>query len=236
MTLILFLFILHFTDYIFGSSVNIEDDFLSLQDACRKLKEHMRQLKYTLQELRDDNEKLSYKLRNLKQYVFDVDSYYRIDNLEILGVPKTEDEDLLETLHNISLAISIPFNVSEISSVWRRQEVSGRNYYKQTKLDSIIVRFVSRSTRNKWLNRGRKSIAISSKQCFPQLPESEIYINEHLSNTKKGLVKIAKELEEQNKILYAWLKDGNLYIRMSPNGKAIKVKSHNDLQLLGLVR
>lgn len=226
--------LLHLSTFTFSSLVSVDEQFKNLINAFKELKERNRQLKYVLRELRNDNEKIAYNLRNLKQYVIDVDSYYRGENLEILGVPKTRDEDLLETLHNISTAINIPFNVSDVSCVWRKHEVSGVNYYKPTKIDSIVVRFVSRSVRNKWLDRGRKLVVIKSKQCLPQLPESDIYINEHLSNTKKGLMKIAKELEQQNKILYAWSKGGSLYIRRTPTGKAIKIKSYYDLQALGL--
>ncbi|KAG8315463.1 hypothetical protein J6590_108226 [Homalodisca vitripennis] len=219
----------------YSSSATVGLDFAQLQASCKVLREKTFYLKYKFQELKDENEKIAYRVRNLRQYVNDIESYYRIENLEILGVPKRKHEDLIGILRNISCALGLPFDDSQVSAIWRKHRTSSDNYYKKTETNSIIVRFVSRKTRNKFIKRARQKIVIYSKSCLPQLPESEIYINEHLTNAKKSLIKAAKLLEEENKIPYAWLKDGQLYVRKTPDGKAIKIKSHHDLELLSSV-
>lgn len=229
-----FVLLLVYTIYNISSSAIVDEQFQSLLKAGNDLKYRTRVLRRTVEELTDEYAKLSASFRDLRQCANDIDGYHRVDNLEIVGIPELPGEHLLDILRNISLAIGLPFNASDVSAVWRRHEISGDNYYKKTERESVVVRFVSRTTRKRWLLNGRKVKVLNSTQCLSALPESEIFINEHLTNMKKSLIKFAKQLEDNGKILYAWVKDGHLYIRQTSGGRAIKIRSMYDLEGLGL--
>lgn len=223
------------TVFTLSSSTSVESEFKELQASCKLLKKKTEAINCILQDIKYDQNELEYKYGQLKQYAQDVVTYNRVENLELIGIPKTDRENLMGILRNISRAIDIPFNESHISAVWRKEEFSSDNYYKKIDQQSVIVRFVSRVIKDQWLKKGRDLIVIPGEKCLPRIPGADVYINEHLSNAKKSLMKSAKRLEETRKISYAWLKDGHVYIRITPEAKAIKVKSLKDFEVLGLV-
>lgn len=213
----------------------VESEFRDLQATCELLKKKTETISCILKDVKHDQKELDNKYRQLRLYADDVVTYNRVENLELIGIPKTDREQLMEILRNVSRAINIPFNESHISAVWRKEESSSDNYYKKVEQQSIIVRFVSRELKDRWLKKGRDLIVIPGAECLPRIPGADVYINEHLSNAKKSLMKSAKRLEETRKICFAWLKDGHVYIRITPTSKAVKIKSMKDFENLGLV-
>lgn len=60
----------------------------------------------------------------------------------------------------------------------------------------------------------------------------QLFINEHLTMDNKLLFKETRETIKAKHYKYAWVKDGNIYIRKDDSSRVLQVKSRDTLSKL----
>lgn len=195
-----------------------------LHDTVEGIKQEQSQIKEDCKELWKEADFLRDESQMLRQEVRELQQYTRRENLEIAGVPFTRGEDVYEVVAAVAKCLKLKYLRSEVSVAHR---VPAKN-----KHPTIIVRFVSRSTREAWLAAVRvdKSKRISTKDINPTLDAGSVYINEHLSPFNKMLLSTGKSLVKEKKLAYAWARDGKVFIKKTPEGKSVRVRDAQDFK------
>ncbi|KAH9378404.1 hypothetical protein HPB48_017513 [Haemaphysalis longicornis] len=143
----------------------------SLETVCSDLKELRSD-----QEVLKENKKLKEELAATKAEVMELKQHSRLKNLEIRGIPFVTNEKLEEHVQTLTAKLGISVEKSEIDLIHR---VPSKDKAKP----NILMKFVSRSSRNKVLQASKKNRVTTSDFGFQET--DAVYINEHLCPEKK---------------------------------------------------
>lgn len=179
-------------------------------------------------ELTTRNKELQVKCQTLETHTGDLErrlvhleQYSRNSNIEIQGVRKEENEDVLSVLSKIGEAIGEPVQGSDIETCHR---VPTRNPDRS----NIIVQFKSRAKRDLVLKKGKKmrirnnDIGVSDS--------AQIYINEHLCPALKRLLGMAVKRRHEKHWKSVWCFSGKIFARKSDDSDAIQISREADLE------
>lgn len=196
----------------------VHDLTITLSGVSQEIKE----LKKKNEELEIERVALRSEVSALKTEVLDLQQYSRRKNLEISGVPESENEDLPKLL----CALFESDQITEKIRVAHRIPNSKKDKHK-----SIIVQFDTKANRNMYLSSYKKTNKLASdlSKNFNQTP---IYVNEHLAPALKHLLYLAKTFKRENNFKYCWIKDGKLFLKQNEDARAFRIRSENDLKNL----
>ncbi|XP_054276212.1 uncharacterized protein LOC128995272 [Macrosteles quadrilineatus] len=167
---------------------------------------------------------LSKQVDSLTEQLQDLQQYSRIDNLEIVGVPLTKNEDVYAVLKAVANTIGTPWKYEDISIAHRVP--STRQRYP-----NIIVKFTRRVSKTTWL-LAAKEIDLTAKMLHQSFPDTPIFINEHLTGHAKETLNCAKKLVKEKKLAYAWVKEGKILVRKTADGKPARARSPEDVKAI----
>jgi hypothetical protein len=184
---------------------------ISLQSVCAENE----RLKVHCEKLEVDNLKLQQTINELRQYSYS-------DNLEIVGIPETDNEDIYSVLESTARAIDVPFKREDIS-------IAHRVPSAKVKTRPIIVRFISRSTKILWKDSAKTKGRLSSTEIHPNLPKQSVYLNEHLTSYNKYLLGKAKGLAKNGDLAFVWVREGRILVRKSKDAPAKRISHDDDL-------
>lgn len=190
----------------------------------------------------------------LKERLDDLDSYSRSDNLIIHGIPAASFSDAASTyvsangskirggdqssssaasssvLTESSMAtettliqfvnniLEVPLSPADISVAHRLPKRPNDSAQAPA---PIIVRFASRRARN----------AVFSARMILKTKQPGVYINEHLTPGRAGVLREGRKLVKERKLSGAWSKNGVVYIKLSdlPDCRPKRVNDIKDL-------
>lgn len=168
--------------------------------------------------LKNDINKVQYKFDNLEQKT-------RENNLIINGVEKTSDENLIEAVLEITQTLDVEIDQNDIIDVYRmenKENLSGLPSPIMFKVKNKDI--VSKILKNK---KGKK---LNTNMLPSKKYESRpIYINEDLIKQRQFLYKKARDARKGKKIEFAWVKDGEIFIRKNSESRIIVLKHINQL-------
>jgi regulator of replication initiation timing len=212
-----------------GLTSLINSKFDGLDHKLSELSRTVENMHSSLGQLKTENEGLKKECEYLKQEnvtcqnnINELRQYSQIDNLEIVGVPETQHEDVDMVLESIAKVLNIPFKKEEVSIAHRVPAVRGRT-------KPIICKFVSRAVKLRWLSAAREKRGLRSTDLDPRLPLQEVYINEHLTRTNKVMLGRAREMKKLGRLAFVWVKDGKIFVRESPDSKAKRIMCEGDI-------
>lgn len=194
---------------------NIEKKVQSVSDQYDGLLAEMRSQRQEITYLKERIEKVenadNKETTQLKRKINDLEQYSRQQNLEIHGLPWTVNENLLEKLNDLALELDLP-PLSE-------QELEGlhRLPTKPEKTPVVLLRFFSRATRDRWLQKKG------------QLRGNKPQIYENLTAQNKRLLWLVKAEAKANNYQYTWQKNGKIFVRKKTGDCAIRINSEDEL-------
>lgn len=147
----------------------------------------------------------------LKANVSSIEQYSRRKNVEIHGVQKKENEDLVEEVKKLAgkLRLSLP-STQDIEAAHRLPARMG-------KTPPILVRFAQRSMRDAWI---AKRVA---------LRDEKVFINENLTKYVKTLFWNAKNAAREKGYKFVWTRNGRVFVRQREGSAILRVETENDL-------
>lgn len=178
-----------------------------------------------------ENKDLKEAVNNLTTRLDTLDQQLRMNNLEIQGVPEKSNENLLLVLEKIGDHIECPIKSSDIDVVFRSAPNISSNNTKP-----IIVKFTSKQRRDAVLSAARKTRkGYNTKEkpglCIENI-SSKMYINEHVTNQTKLLLKKTKEISKANNFKFVWVRDGKILARKDDKSKVISIRNEEDFKKL----
>lgn len=172
------------------------------------------------------------KIKELESRIDDLEQYSRKDDLIITGMKVersyarvAEGEAGVETDLNgfNTVEDQVITKLNEHGLELKEEEISAchpigkRNDNGETK---VIMRFVSRKTKDRLLRNGRK------------LKNTGIYLNEHLTSKNGGIAKAARDLRKQNKIDSTWTRNCKVFVKMLDGTVLPPIKDKEELSKL----
>ncbi|XP_039297926.1 uncharacterized protein LOC120354626 [Nilaparvata lugens] len=180
-------------------------------------------LKLKCDDLEKKNTETANHVRSLQQEIISLHQRSRIDNLEIVGIPETTGENLINVLERLSKPLKLNFKEEDVSVVHRVPTKKGDT--------SIIVKFTSRRKKAAWLAAAKLKKGIKLKEICNSPTDNQVYINEHLSPFFKRLFGKAKELRNKKKLMFVWIKDCKIFVKESKKSRTTRITCDEDLDI-----
>ncbi|XP_045761077.1 uncharacterized protein LOC123864571 [Maniola jurtina] len=165
------------------------------------------------------------KMAALQQRVNDFEQKELCHNIEIIGIPYVEKEDLGEITKTI--AKNLKTNVADVKKCKRTTGPPG-------KPGVLKLQMLDEDTKFKWIKQARSTHLtvdniISGIQT--QAGKEKVYIREELTNYNKALLWQTKQ-HCKDKYRFVWCKDGKIMVRKSENSKVYIIRAEEDLKNL----
>lgn len=154
------------------------------------------------------------------------EQWARRSNMEIYGIPESNNENLMELFRKMVNLTTLQLNpASDIDFITR---VASKNT-EIHRPKPIIVRFIARWKKDEFLTSLKKLKLKCNDIGFPG-NNNAIYFNEHLTSENKALLQLTKKLAREKKFTYVWVKNCTIMVRRSENSPVIHILKQNDLK------
>ena len=205
-------------DFISSKYDKLKDEYSKLIEKNKKQDAEIQKLKAESNEMSAQGAKEASKLDALEQYG-------RRQNLEIVGIPVTSNEDTNAIVQEIAELLQVTITSKDISTSHRLHTKSKSNP------TPIIVRFVNRDVRNRIYNN-RKNARNADFTKLSIKGVEKIFIYENLTYLKKKLFWKSKQKAKEAGFKFFWTMNGNVYVRKLEDDKPILIKNEQDLDLI----
>ncbi|XP_048482817.1 uncharacterized protein LOC125489790 [Plutella xylostella] len=159
------------------------------------------------------------------------DQYLLKNEIEIAGVPETENENIEHIAMVISKRIGVDLKNEDLDDVFRAgpRRVTSQNPAHPEKLPRTIVVKLVRQTKRRELIKAAKSRRNLTSEGVVNAPPHKLFINERLTKGNRILFREARLRARQNGFRYCWVKDGSILIRKVDKSTAITIRNLEDL-------
>lgn len=193
--------------------------------------------------LKEENDNLSTSLANCRDRLDLLETYTRVDNLIIKGIPERYAEAaatnasvgiMANNSHqqqwqpdensDTTMSLVIDFCSNTLGTDIQLSDISIAHRMpkgKHDKMRPVMVRFTNRRIRDT-VYRARRKLRGSNA----------IYINEHLTKQNDELFLNCRQLKKQRKVHSTWTWHGISYVKCSESSRAIKIANQADLDKL----
>ena len=185
-----------------------------------KMKEEMKQqckyvasLEKQITSLTKVTKKQREELEVLQVGLDDLEQYSRKNSLELHGIPEEIDMSTDEIVCKVAEAIGVNIKSDDIEISHRLNRRHG--------IKPIIAKFSSHKDKTKIYKarlqlRGRSVMDIFPDYSSTTDTPKRIYINENLTQYRKGMMDLALKKKKDEKIPSAWSLDGKIFVKTSP--------------------
>lgn len=149
----------------------------------------------------------------------------RSKTIVITGVVQRRDENLTEIVEKIAGAMKTTVKSYDIDDIYR--------IHSKDNKPRIIVKFSRAIVKEDFIQGIKKKKSLYTKEIDADENEDvQIYINEYLSQFNNGMWNEAKKLRSNNKVKYAWVRGGEVFVRQVEGGKRIHLNNSNIIKKL----
>lgn len=167
------------------------------------------------------------KLRSYERDLNEKDQWVRRSNVEIVGLPETKGENLIEIVSRVAKVGQFNINCqTDIDFVTRVAPMD--KTIKKPK--PIVVRFTSRYRKDEFLAKVRAVRDFKASDIGLSRDFSRLYFNEHLTKTNKLLLQSAKKLANEKLYKYVWVRNCSIMVRKGDTSPVINIGSVLDLK------
>ncbi|XP_075210788.1 uncharacterized protein LOC142318134 [Lycorma delicatula] len=198
----------------------IDDNSKIIADQTLKLVEYVQKI----ENLTAKNHNLRQQVKQLEFRLEDVEQYSRKSMIEIHGIPKKDDEDVVDTIKKVGDVIGFQITDEMIDACHR---LPGKNNMS----DGIIVKFVRRRDKENFMKKKRdKKLITTLNMGFTT--DTPVYINESLCPPRRRLYALARQAKKYKGYKYIWLRDGKILMRKNEKDKIVQIRNEEDLNKL----
>lgn len=192
-----------------------------------KLKEVNRKQAKSIQELNNKVDYLHKELTSVTDSMHELQAQTRKQHVEIRGIDLVPGENLYLVMNKLATRLQLPNDFDVIHRL--KPRVTG-------KPPDIIIKFLSQSSKEKWLKMRSNSLKCSD--IISNASESRIYINDCFSPYLGYLFSQAKKRSKAKGFKYCWCKGGKVFLKYNDTSTSvITLKRLEDLdRLLGSPR
>ncbi|KAH7964710.1 hypothetical protein HPB49_000823 [Dermacentor silvarum] len=188
---------------------------------CESVKAENAALKAAQEPLLVEIQSLKKQVRENASKITAQDQYSRNKNIEVKGIPCTENENLRHVLGKVGDALGVTITENDIEACHRvpvRNAESAKN---------IVVAFAHRTKRDEVIAKARRSRLTTQDIGFSDT--KSVFVNEHLCPQLKKLLGMTVAKKKAMKWSFAWVKNGKVLARKTENSNVIRISSEEDL-------
>lgn len=185
------------------------------------------------------------EILSLKAYVEDLQCTMNIkaqqdlrNELEVIGIPEPENENLLHTVLLLSKKIGVDVTELDIDGTYRAgpkrtpKENAGdspESYTGKKNLPRpLVVRLIRRAKRDE-IMKAAKSRKPLTTEGFLYGPTRDFFVNERLTKENRLLFRQTKLRASEHNFRFVWVRDGSILVRKAEKAPAILIRSPGDL-------
>jgi hypothetical protein len=179
-----------------------------------------------IEELTQENINLKEKVRQLEERIDDSDQYSRLNTVEIHGVPQEENENVMEVVKKLGVALDMPITEEMVDACHRLRRKQGDG-----RAPGIVVKFVRRLDRQKLIEKRKVKRTLNTGH-IGYSDSTPIYINESLTYIRRKLLATAREMRKEKGYRFIWIKEGKIFVRKEENSPVIVLTRNEDIAKL----
>ena len=202
---------------------DLNNEFKKLSEVNKKQREDINTINKNSADLEKQSNSDSVKIDNIEQYE-------RRQNLEFIGIPENDKEDVVDIVIKVSKALGVDLEKKDISTAHRlsaKRNNTGED--KKNEPAAVIARFVSRDVRNSIFKRRSNARKLSE---FPITGMEKLYVNENLTKRRKRLLWKTKQSAKEAGYQYIWTWNGKIFARENETTSAIMINTEFDIEKL----
>lgn len=202
-------------DMILKKQDKSDDKISMLQKTVNDYKEVVDQLVEENLEIKNENNRINSLEINLERF-----KQQQLENTFIIdGVKAEPNEDLNEIVMELCKALNVNAKKSDVKSSER--EYLSLSSKKSGLPPSIVVTVINRSIKEK-IFEAKKGKHLTT-EIVKDVEKKPLYVSDALTDLNKFLLSKVKKLKNENKIKYAWVKNGKVLVRKEEGGKTTTI-------------
>lgn len=198
-----------------GIKEYFDQKFIELSKSMEEQKDEViKALNVKVKELETKLAERDEKIANLEDRMDMIENRSRIANIEVRNMPETNNENVKYLVECIGKTIGIS-NITEGDiQVAHRVNIRSGN----TGARPIVAHLSSRFMRNQWIQsfenfKKNNNGKITAKHVNGNMPETNIYMYEHITVNKKLLLNEVRAYAKEKQIKFVWVKDGLILVK-----------------------
>lgn len=176
---------------------------------------------------------LKSSVTHLQQQLGAQEQYAMRNELEIIGVPESDAENLTHIVLTASNLIGVQLQETDIDDITR----VGSKGPKASKLNSsddrkprpIRLKLLRRQKRDELLKAAKARRNLTSETIVSGTPR-KLYVNERLTRENRLLFREARLRTTANNFRYCWTRNGIIYVRENDSKPSSRISSLDDLE------
>lgn len=211
----------------------ISGQYDSLLKTLQSTTTEVRKLKEENVRLRTDLVANTVRIQHLEEENARQQQWSRLQNIELVGVPETKNEDTADVVVNLAKNLGLELHSSELEFAHR---VQPRRPGSASGGRTIIARFRHRRTKDTIVAAARKRHGIKPSDMGlgdRVSDERNIYVNEHLTKNNRALLKECKQKAKTANFKFVWTKNCLIYARRDESSPPIPIVTSADLIKIG---
>lgn len=161
-------------------------------------------------------------IKVIKEKILFLEQVSRNKNIEIIGVPKIDDENLEDIINNLARKLDINSTNADVDVMHRLPASNG-------KIPKIVVQFKTRQVRDMWVS-AKKSRLSSSEIVQSGGPSSPVRIFEQLTPDMKDLLWKTKQAARARGYQLVWFKNNKILVKKDITDRVvIRISSEDDI-------
>jgi hypothetical protein len=206
---------------IFSQRKQIEACVASVGDLDQRVTALEMKLKIT-----DANEKeidtLKASVQSLLMANEEKEQYLRANNVEIKNIPFRNSENLASIVGQVAERVGFSLKSDDV-------DLMTRVATRATGPKPIIVKFYRRSRRDEFLSLAKKFGRLTTAHLDWEGKESIVYVNEHLTASRKALLTKTKLRAMEKGYKFVWINNCKILVRRNESSQAFWIRSDGDL-------
>lgn len=154
------------------------------------------------------------------------------NELEILGLPETPNENPHHLVLIMASKIGVSINENDLDFVARvgsRKDSGIPARVESTHTRPLVVKFTRNNKRNEFLKAGRSRRNLSSADLEVAGPPRKLFFNERLTKLNRALFRDARAHKERAGFKFCWTSNGIILVRKREGTKPIVIRRASDL-------
>lgn len=202
---------------------DLKNEMVQVTTALTKLDSYEKRIELqdkTILEMRESIQTLQLTLQTQEQHELR-------DELEIVGVPEQNNENLKHIVILSSNKVGVNLNEEDLDLVHRAGPRKPGSQ-SETQPRSIIVKLARKSKRDEIISAAKSRRNLTTEDITPG-PSAKLYINERLSKTNRRLFRETRQRAQKYNFRYTWTRNGTIYVRKTDGKPAIIIRTEADL-------
>lgn len=187
------------------------------------------ELKKSVERISEEHSEAKNKISILEQQLEQVQRHQLASSLEILNIPRQDNENLEGIILKLHSSLGVNIAESDISQIHRNNSIKRKPVivqYNNIKSRNEVLKAIKQY--NKTNNQNKFNTTIINKDW----EANPVFVFESLTAQTRRLYHLSRELQKNSNYRFCWITNGRVYLRRTEGSPALLIKSEQQLDNL----